>query len=55
MHETKSMTKLTEGMSKSQAAKLSEKRISVMNHDEKYREKVEITKCDDIIKAVERP
>lgn len=49
------MTKLTEGMTKKQAAKLSEKRISVMNHDEKHREKVEITKCDDIIKAVERP
>ena len=49
------MTKLTEGMTKKQTAKLSEKRISVMNYDEKHREKVEITKCDDIIKAVERP
>ena len=55
MHESKSLSKLSEGMSNKQAKKLSEKRISVMNHDSKHREKVEINKCGDIIKTVDRP
>lgn len=55
MHESKSLTKLSEGMTKKKAEGFNEKRISIMNHDEKHREKIEVTKCADIIKAVDRP
>ena len=42
-------------MTKKKTESFNEKRISIMNHDEKHREKVEVTKCADIIKAVDRP
>ena len=42
-------------MTKKKAEGFNEKRISIMNHDEKHREKIEVTKCADIIKAVDRP
>ena len=42
-------------MSKRKTENFVEKRISIMNHDEKHREKIEVTKCADIIKAVDRP
>ena len=48
-HEEKAIGKLSQGMDKRRTKEMKEKRISVMNHDKKVREKVELAQVKDIL------
>ena len=54
-HENKALEKLSSSMGKQKAKEMKEKRISVMNHDKKVREKVELAQVKEILTAPDRP